>query len=562
MQQVRIAGNHDWLVSYKKRIIVGIVAILSAGIAVTIVFISLTMRSRLIDESRVRAAELGTALHTSLSHLMLARNPGRMQSTLVSLAREDPAIARIFILDNRGRIAYSSTAGDVGNVVDRFADPSCRGCHRGTNAAAQATTVILTQDGTQVLRHVHLIVNDRACHGCHAPGERINGKLVIDQSFSRTEGLIRTVDLIIGGLGFACLAVLLPFLWRFLSRGVDTYIAEIRLKTAELSMLYTAVERLSTTIELEELKRIIIDLVAEALHADEVDLVLPSEHRDTGAIVLERVGPKVDRKKIIPGSVLDTVIRRWNEGGLSDHEIVAEGATVCMPITKGENRLALVVASSGPGAFEPSRLPLIRALANHIGAAFENATLYHLAITDELTGLYSNRHFRKTIIRRHAAFEQFGEKMALLMIDIDNFKKVNDTYGHPVGDAILKDVAYCVISSIREDDMAFRYGGEEFAVILPATDTAGGSIAAERLRGLIEHYPFKADQHVLKVTVSIGLASWPASADGIKDLIMEADKALYTAKREGKNRVAVRVKGPVDEASGVRGQGSGGDRIS
>ena len=550
MEQVRNSGNQDWLVSYKKRIIVGIVAIMAAGITVTMVFISLTMRTRLIEESRLRAAELGTALHTSLSHLMLVRNPGRMQSTLVSLVREDPAILRIFILDNRGRIAYSSASGDVGTVVDRFTDPSCRGCHRDSAATVLNTTMTLAVSGVQVLRHVHTIVNEKPCQGCHNPQDRINGKLIIDQSFSRTEGLIRTVNLIIGGLGLACLAVLLPFLWRVLSRGVDTYIAEIRLKSAELAMLYTAVERLSATIELEELKHIIIDLVAEALHADEVDLVLPSEHRDAGAIVLERIGQKVDRKKIIPGSALDWIIRRWTEGGLSDHEIATDGATICMPVTKGSNRLALVVASSDPGTFDASRLPLVRALAHHIVVAFDNATLYQIAITDELTGLYSNRHFRQMIIRRHAAFQQFGEKMTLLMVDIDDFKRVNDTYGHPVGDAILKDVASCVMSSIRGDDTAFRYGGEEFAIILPATDIPGALIAAERLRALIEHYPFKADQHVLKVTVSIGLASWPASADDIRTLINEADQALYTAKREGKNRVAVREKGSEEEASG------------
>ena len=551
MEQDRPGGNHDWLISYKKQIISGIVAILTAGIAVTMLFISLTMRAQLIDENRLRAEELGTALHNSLTYLMLARNPGRMQNTLVAIGREDPTIVRAFIIDNRGVIAYSSVAGDVGRVLDRAADPSCRECHNGTKTAtARRSTMTLTLDGEQVLRHFHVLVNEKECHACHAPSDQVNGKLIIDQSFSRTEGLVRTVNLIIAGLGFACLAVLLPFLWRVLSRGVDTYIAEIRLKSSELSMLYIAVERLSATIELEELKRIIIDLVAEALHATEVDLVLPSEHRDPGAIVLERIGPKIDRKKIVPGSVLDTVIRRWTEGNLIDHEIVADGSMVCMPITKGDSRLALVVASSGPRAFDPDRLPLIRALANHISVAFENASLYQLAITDELTGLYANRHFRQMIVRRHAAFEQFGERTALLMIDIDSFKKVNDTYGHPAGDAVLKEVASCIIASIREEDMAFRYGGEEFAVILPGTDAAGGLIAAERLRAQIDRNAFTADRQELKVTVSIGLALWPASADGIKDLIREADHALYTAKREGKNRVSVRTKAQQGEGQG------------
>ena len=130
--------------------------------------------------------------------------------------------------------------------------------------------------------------------------------------------------------------------------------------------------------------------------------------------------------------------------------------------------------------------------------------------------------------------------MTLLMIDIDNFKKINDTYGHPAGDAILKEVSKCILSSIRDPDLGFRYGGEEFAVILPASDIPAGNVVAERMRALIEHYPFKIDQHVLQVTVSIGVASWPASAESIKELISEADKGLYEAKHAGKNRVMVR----------------------
>lgn len=165
-----------------------------------------------------------------------------------------------------------------------------------------------------------------------------------------------------------------------------------------------------------------------------------------------------------------------------------------------------------------------------------------MAITDELTGLYSIRHFRQAIAKKHSLFQEFGEKMTLLMVDIDNFKKVNDTYGHPAGDAILRDVGKCMLSSIREPDLGFRYGGEEFAVILPASDIPAGKVVAERMRALIEHFPFKIDLHVLKLTVSIGVASWPASAESIKEIISEADKALYEAKRNGKNQVSVRVR--------------------
>ncbi|NTW59553.1 MAG: GGDEF domain-containing protein, partial [Nitrospirae bacterium] len=172
----------------------------------------------------------------------------------------------------------------------------------------------------------------------------------------------------------------------------------------------------------------------------------------------------------------------------------------------------------------------------------ENALLYRMAITDELTGLYSIRHFRQALGKKHSLFHEYGEKMTLLMIDIDNFKKVNDTYGHPAGDAILKEVGKCILRSIREPDLGFRYGGEEFAVILPSSDIPAGKVVAERMRALIEHYPFKIDQHVLRVTVSIGVASWPASAETIKDIISEADKALYEAKHNGKNQVVIRTR--------------------
>jgi len=103
-------------------------------------------------------------------------------------------------------------------------------------------------------------------------------------------------------------------------------------------------------------------------------------------------------------------------------------------------------------------------------------------------------------------------------------------------------VGRCIMSSIRDDDMGFRYGGEEFAVILPVTDVEAGKAVANRMRRLIENYPFKADQHVLQVTVSIGIASWPQSADTIKEIITEADKALYEAKNGGRNRVVVRTR--------------------
>lgn len=534
--------GQDWLVAYKRKIITGIASILAVTIVLTLFFIICTLRSRLLDESRKRAEELGTVVHSSLSYLMEVRDPDRMQQTLVSIVKENPSVERAFIIDDHGRVAYSSSEREIGTILDRTAEPSCRRCHTGPVAVPHDTAAMVTVNGLRVQRYVHAIPNEPSCHRCHPASTRINGKLIIDRSLASTNALIATIILIVAGLGIACLAILIPFLWRFLDRGVNTYINEIRLKSAELQMLYSVVERLSTTIELEALKRVIIDIVSEALGADQVDMILPSEYKESGAMVWTKAGKILDRKKIEPGSSLQSVILWWVEGRLTDHEVAAAGREVHMPIAKGGQRLALIIARSEQAAFDPVQLPLVRAMASHIAVAFENAFLYHIAITDELTGLYTNRHFRQVILKRYGVFHEFGEKTTLLMVDIDDFKKVNDTYGHPAGDAILKDVAKCVMTSIREDDMAFRYGGEEFTVILPSSDLSAGAAVAERMRATIEHYPFRADHQAIQVTVSIGVSAWPASAENIKDLIMEADKGLYEAKHSGKNRVVVRTK--------------------
>jgi len=541
MTPAQVSPNQEWLDKYKKKIIVGIVSVMTLSITVTMIYITCTMRARLMQERGVQAEELGVILHSSINYLMEARNPEKLQDTLVVIGKENPAIVRTFILNNKGKVAYSSEVKDIGATIDRFADVSCKGCHTGAVTVPHDRTMTVSVEGKRVLRHVHIIENQPSCHRCHSAKDRINGKLIIDSSLEPMNSLINKVIFVIFGSSLACLAILIPFLWRTLSKGVNTYINEIRMRSAELMILYSIVDRLSTTIDIEELKRIIIEIISEALAADEIDMVLPNDYRELGVIVWTKYKGDMLRKKVETASALHDIIYAWGEGRITDHVIVNEGQEIHMPISKGENRLALLIIRRTEGMFEPYQLTLVRGMANHISVAFENALLYRMAITDELTGLYSNRHFRQAIAKKFGLFHEFGEKMTLLMIDIDNFKKVNDTYGHPAGDAILKDVGKCILSSIREPDLGFRYGGEEFTVLLPASDIPAGKVVAERMRALIEHYPFKIDQHIVQVTVSIGVASWPASAESIKEIISEADKALYEAKHAGKNRVVVRT---------------------
>ncbi|WP_396223414.1 diguanylate cyclase [Gemmatimonas sp.] len=170
----------------------------------------------------------------------------------------------------------------------------------------------------------------------------------------------------------------------------------------------------------------------------------------------------------------------------------------------------------------------------------DNARLEQLAQTDPLTQLLNRRALTERITAEMERALRYDSTMALLMIDLDHFKRVNDTYGHLVGDDVLRDVAQLLSDTIRSADIVARYGGEEFLVLLPETDDAGAEAFADRLRCAIETHPFASDSlaEPLRLTASIGVAVYPAARiESVEDLFARADAALYRAKADGRNRV-------------------------
>ncbi|RUM42165.1 MAG: GGDEF domain-containing protein [Desulfurobacterium sp.] len=154
------------------------------------------------------------------------------------------------------------------------------------------------------------------------------------------------------------------------------------------------------------------------------------------------------------------------------------------------------------------------------------------AYKDILTGLFRREILYDLIEKEFHRSKRYGYHFSILMIDIDNFKKINDTYGHLFGDKVLKKVAETIRKTLRSSDIAIRYGGEEFLVILPHTDLESAKIVGERIRKTIE----RLDIDGIKITISVGIADNTLSP-GLEDLIRKADQALYIAKRTGKNRV-------------------------
>jgi len=178
-------------------------------------------------------------------------------------------------------------------------------------------------------------------------------------------------------------------------------------------------------------------------------------------------------------------------------------------------------------------------LANELMEA--NKRLRDMAFKDGLTGLYNHRYFQELMGRELSRAERYRRPLSLIMIDIDHFKRINDTYGHPQGDVVLRSISRVIRKSIRESDIAARYGGEEFAIVLPETDLKGAAIAAERLRRKVEAEKIKLNGKEIGVTISLGVASLERPQKGIKksDIIDLADRALYKSKKSGRNRVTL-----------------------
>ena len=194
-------------------------------------------------------------------------------------------------------------------------------------------------------------------------------------------------------------------------------------------------------------------------------------------------------------------------------------------------------------AFDKESENIIRLLATDFSMVFKLMLLYdetrHLSITDGLTKLYNSRYFKEMFEMEFERAKRFKKNLSMIILDIDHFKSINDTYGHLQGDSVLKEVGYILKQSVRKVDFVARYGGEEFAVLAIDTDIDNTCILAEKIRKQIEFHRFKAEKNPLKVTVSLGIASISEDVSNYLDLIKRADDSLYKAKEGGRNRVCV-----------------------
>jgi diguanylate cyclase (GGDEF)-like protein len=215
-------------------------------------------------------------------------------------------------------------------------------------------------------------------------------------------------------------------------------------------------------------------------------------------------------------------------------------AEMCIPLVFfGEKLGILAVESSAVGAFQPEDLPTLESVADMCAAAIQNARYIErakeLAYLDGLTGIFNRRFFEMRITEELERANRYTTQLSVIMLDIDHFKRLNDEFGHLLGDEVLRQVSTIFRQQVRKGDVVCRFGGEEFALLLPQTSGEQAQEAAEKLRRLVENWNFPGVPR--PVTISAGIACYPENGRTRDQIVSSADAALYSAKQTGRNRV-------------------------
>ena len=224
-----------------------------------------------------------------------------------------------------------------------------------------------------------------------------------------------------------------------------------------------------------------------------------------------------------------------------DTQIRGLAALKIIPLTAGDRILGTLVAGSRKkAALDDEAVRMIEVIAIQAAQAVLRAQLFEqmerMATTDGLTGLVNHRTFQSRAEEALAQAKRYGRKCSVILTDIDHFKSVNDTYGHPTGDMVLRGVAAILKDKARDTDIVARYGGEEFAIVMPETDTKGAQVIAERIREAVKAEIFQTEMGPLRITMSLGIATCPDHGAEKQTLVDLADQCLYHAKRHGRNQ--------------------------
>ena len=347
--------------------------------------------------------------------------------------------------------------------------------------------------------------------------------------------------------------------------GRDTQLAELsredlEKKIFDLRNLIEIAMSLSSTLDFDNLMESLLYICIGQMIVDEVAIFLHTNLENDDLSIYMQKGYSLDESTAI--SENSRIIKHLkNDCSILDKDKAGEimesdpltgkiysslQPEVVIPLKSKNsiNGLIFLGKKLVDSSYTPDDISFLHQLSRFASIAVENSRLYRMATLDRMTGLYVHHYFQERLAEEIKRSERSKSCLTLIMADLDNFKLINDTYGHQPGDIMLKDIAKIIHNNIRSFDIAARYGGEEFAVILTDTDLDAAHHIAERLRKKVENAVFSGAPVPLKITISIGIAQFNPKEDKNKDdLIRNADMALYKAKKSGKNLVIVHMPG-------------------
>lgn len=337
-------------------------------------------------------------------------------------------------------------------------------------------------------------------------------------------------------------------------------------EVSEVAVLHELGKALTSSLELDQVLRTIMEKIDEFLRPDTWSLLLVDEEKrelyfelavGKNAQILKDVRIKMgqgiagwvaenEKAVIVPDVSTDT--RFFSQ--VDEQTKVETHSIVAVPVRYRDHCLGVIelINCVGASGFHDRDLALLEALADFAAIALENARtvkrIHELTITDDCTALYNARHMNFILETEVYRSQRYGYEFSLIFIDLDHFKNVNDTYGHLVGSTLLAEIGQFVRSNCRLIDFAFRYGGDEFVIVLPQASKESAVVAAHRLHQLLrEQVWLVQDGLEIRITASLGVASYPADAKSKVELLHLADEAMYMVKNSTRDAVAVANQG-------------------
>jgi diguanylate cyclase (GGDEF)-like protein len=343
--------------------------------------------------------------------------------------------------------------------------------------------------------------------------------------------------------------------------------AERKRYIEELNIFHDVAKALTSSLDLASILQTIMEKMAEYFRPDTWSLLMVDEERDElyFAIAVGDAAEKLKTARVKMGEGIAGWVARHGESLVvpdvqhdprfaKRFDQMTQWETrsiICLPLRSKHRVLGVIqLVNVSMDGFGENEIFFLQSLCDYAAIAIENAKAFEkiqeLTITDDCTGLFNARHLYKTLESEVYRASRFGQEFTVLFIDLDHFKQVNDTHGHLVGSKLLSEVGYAIKARLRLIDYAFRYGGDEFVVLLPQTGKDAALVVAKRLREMFRASRFCKEENLnLNVRASIGLATYPADAHSAHEIIRQADEMMYLVKNSTRDNISVARRGLV-----------------